>query len=306
MQVDLVHITTADGLRLAGALQVPPPISDAAPPTRPALDAIVCVHGTGSNFYASTLMETIAARLVELGIAALRVNTRGHDGISTTSGRTGPVRGGAAYERVADCRFDLAAWVALLVERGYERVGLLGHSLGGLKCIYALAQSANDDRQNSNDRSPLDDVRALVAISPPRLSHSVFRASAHGTEFSAAFDAAQALVDAGRGDTLIESTFPLPYVVSAAGYVDKYGPHERYQILHLLAGVSLPTLILYGSEEVARNIAFAGVPEAIEALPPPHDHRQVGVIAGGDHFYAGVRSELLGRLERWLRRLSLP
>jgi len=300
MQVDLVHTTTADGLRLCGALEIPPTSSDSAPASEPPLDAIVCVHGTGSNFYASTLMEAIASRLVELGIAALRVNTRGHDGISTTSGRTAPVRGGAAYERVDDCRFDLAAWVALLAARGYRRIGLLGHSLGGLKCIYTLAHAATNA---STAHQPLEHVRALLAISPPRLSNSVFRASTHGPEFSAAFDAAQALVDAGRGDTLMESTFPLPYIVSAAGYVDKYGPHERYQILKLLAEVQLPTLIVYGSEEVARNIAFAGVPEAIEALPPPNDHRRVAVIAGADHFYAGARSELLARLERWLRKL---
>jgi len=304
MIVDLVHATTADGLRLCGALETPASGDASTTATaRPAVDAIICVHGTGSNFYASTLMETIATRLVESGIAALRVNTRGHDGISTTSGRTGPVRGGAAYERVADCQFDLAAWVALLTSRGYERIGLLGHSLGGLKCLYTLAKAAGDE---AGQPSPLDKVCALLAISPPRLSHSIFCASTHGPAFSAAYEEAQALVDAGRGDTLIESTFPLPYAVSAAGYVDKYGPHERYNILDLLTAVKLPTLLVYGSEEVANNIAFAGMPDAIESLPPPRDHRRVAVVAGGDHFYAGVRSELLAHLERWLRKLSTP
>lgn len=303
MLVDLVHATTADGLRLCGALETPAERHAAsADATRPAVDAMICVHGTGSNFYASTLMETIASRLVDSGIAALRVNTRGHDGISTTSGRTGPVLGGAAYERVSDCQFDLTAWVSLLTSRGYERIGLLGHSLGGLKCIYTLAQAASEE---SSEPSPLDRVRALLAISPPRLSHSIFCASTHGPAFSAAYDEAQALVDAGRGDSLIESTFPLPYVVSAAGYVDKYGPHERYNILDLLTAVRLPTLVVYGSEEVANNIAFAGMPDAIESLPPPREHRRVAVVAGGDHFYAGVRSELLAHLERWLRKLAI-
>lgn len=300
MLVDLVHVTTADGLRLAGALEVPAASQERPSAVQPPVEAVVCVHGTGSNFYASTLMEAIAARLVENGIAALRVNTRGHDGISTTSGRLGPVRGGAAYEKVDDCRYDLAAWVALLTARGYERIGLLGHSLGGLKCIYALAHAA---QSSASEPSPLARAGCLLAISPPRLSNSVFRASSHAAEFSAAFDEAQSLVDAGRGETLIQSTFPLPYVVTAAGYVDKYGAHERYNILHLLPQVTVPTLVLYGSEEVAQNIAFSGMPEAIEGLPPPNEHRAVGVIAGGDHFYAGVRSELLARIERWLRKL---
>jgi pimeloyl-ACP methyl ester carboxylesterase len=300
MIVDLVHTTTADGLRLFGALEAPAAGSERTSTTRPPVDAMVCVHGAGSNFYASTLMEAIAARLVAEGIAALRVNTRGHDGISTTSGRTGPLRGGAAYEKVDDCRYDLAAWVALLASRGYERIGLLGHSLGGLKCVYTLAHAAT---HAASEPSPLDRVNCLLALSPPRLSNSAFRASSHGPDFSAAFDEAQSLVDAGRGETLIESTFPLPYVVTAACYVDKYGPHERYDILRLLPAVKVPTLVGYGSEEVARNVAFAGMPEAIESLPPPNEHRRVAVIAGGDHFYAGVRGELLTRIERWLRKL---
>jgi hypothetical protein len=104
--VDLVQSTTADGLRLDGVFQEP------STPLAAGLDvnAWCLVHGTGGNFYSSTLLESCAERLLELGCAVLRINTRGHDGISTAaaSGRGG-VRLGAAYEVVDDCRRDLAA-----------------------------------------------------------------------------------------------------------------------------------------------------------------------------------------------------
>src|SRR5262245_41740534 len=102
--VDLVHTTTLDGLRLDGAYQPPP--ADAAHPL--ALDGVCLLHGTGGNFYGSTLLEAVAERLLTLGCAALRVNTRGHDPVSNAATARGGLRQGAAYEAVDDCRHDVA------------------------------------------------------------------------------------------------------------------------------------------------------------------------------------------------------
>src|SRR5262245_61693119 len=109
MQVELVRVTTRDGCRLDGIWQ------GATQAPRIFLDACLLVHGTGGNFYSATLLEFFADRLRELGVGVLRINTRGHDGISTTSTTSkGGLRLGAAYEAVDDCRHDLAAWTAWL------------------------------------------------------------------------------------------------------------------------------------------------------------------------------------------------
>src|SRR5262249_2835683 len=79
MLVDLVQPTTRDGVRLDGAFQAP-----AAPAAAP-LDAMCLAHGTGGSFYSSTLLEAVAERLLGLGVAALRVNTRGHDVMSNAA-----------------------------------------------------------------------------------------------------------------------------------------------------------------------------------------------------------------------------
>src|SRR5262249_59975695 len=103
--LSLVRVTTRDGIRLDGSLHTP-----SSPKSGP-LDAIVCVHGTGSNFYSSTLFDEIAAALLELNVAVVRVNTRGHDLMSTAATARGGRRQGAAYEILDDCRHDLAACV---------------------------------------------------------------------------------------------------------------------------------------------------------------------------------------------------
>src|SRR5437879_2203100 len=107
MLVDLVQTTTRDGVRLDGAYRTPPRPGPGPPP----VDGVCFVHGTGGCFYTSTLFDQFADRFLELGCAVLRVNTRGHDIISTAATPRGGVRAGAAYEVVDECRHDLAAWV---------------------------------------------------------------------------------------------------------------------------------------------------------------------------------------------------
>ena len=43
------------------------------------VDGLCFIHGTGGNFYASTLFDAIGERCLKQGCAVLRVNTRGHD-----------------------------------------------------------------------------------------------------------------------------------------------------------------------------------------------------------------------------------
>jgi pimeloyl-ACP methyl ester carboxylesterase len=293
MIVDLVRVATSDGIRLDGALRAAAAGAPAAAP----MDALLLLHGTGANFYASSLLEAIGEHFIGLGVAALAANTRGRDILYTAGTSSGPRRLGAACERVEDCRLDVAAWLGLLKERAYRRIGVIGHSLGAIKAVFALAQS---------DAPQVD---CLCAVSPARLSYDYFCASPAAEEFRATLARAQNLVDAGQGETLIEVEFPIPYVVTAAGYLDKYGPGERFNVLTYVSRLRIPTLFVFGSSEVQNHVAFRGLPDAVEAAAqgsPPNPLVQVAVIAGGDHVYSGVRRELLARVERWLTGLRHP
>ncbi len=287
MLVDLVQTTTRDGLRLDGSFQ-----AAAAAPALGA-DAFCLVHGTGGNFYGSTLFDAFAERLLGLGCAVLRVNTRGHDGISSALTARGGRRQGAAYEVVDECRHDLAAWLDWLRPRAGPRVGLLGHSSGAVKCLYALAQE------------PRLGAACVVALSPPRLSYSWFCSRPEGPAFLATYQQAEEQLRAGRPDALLDVKLPLPFVITAAGYLEKYGPDERYNYLRFLPGVTCPALVTLGDVEVANNMAFADAPEALRELTARNPRLGVETIAGADHFYTAVRAEVVARVEAWLRS-TLP
>jgi pimeloyl-ACP methyl ester carboxylesterase len=284
--VDLVQVTTRDGLRLDGAYQEAPRAEPAIP-----IDAFCLLHGTGGSFYSSTLLDAFAERLLLLGCAVLRINTRGHDGMSTAATPKGGRRQGAAYEVVDDCRHDIAAWATWLRQRGCQRVALVGHSSGAVKALYAMAQE------------PPIGAACVVALSPPRLSYSWFCTSPEGPAFLETYAEAVRLVSAGQPLALLDVKLPLPFVITAAGFVEKYGPEERYNYLRFVGGVPCPVLVTLGSVEVANNMAFRGAPEALQELA--HRYRQVRVetIEGADHFYSGVRDEVVGRVESWLRAL---
>jgi pimeloyl-ACP methyl ester carboxylesterase len=283
--VDLVQTVTRDGFRLDGTFQDAP--EGAEPPF--AIDAFLCLHGTGGNFYSSTLFDSLAARLVELGCGVLRANTRGHDGISTAQTDRGGRRLGAAYEVVDDCRDDVAAWVGWLGRRAGPRVGVVGHSLGAVKALYALA------------REPELQVAAAVAVSPPRLSHSWFAASPQGPEFLDTYGRAERLLHAGEPNALLEVQLPLPFVITAAGYVEKYGPDERYNYLRFAGDVRCPALLTLGGIEAENNMAFRGAAEALREAAP--GRLRVEIIPGADHFYSSARKELVACVETWLRGL---
>src|SRR5262245_44489099 len=105
----LCRVTTADGLQLDGSLQQP------TNQTHNPSCGLLLIHGTGSNFYGSGILATLAEQAVADGYAVLRINTRGHDLAASIPGPKGPVQGGAAFEHVLDCRHDITVWCDFLV-----------------------------------------------------------------------------------------------------------------------------------------------------------------------------------------------
>jgi alpha-beta hydrolase superfamily lysophospholipase len=281
--VDLVQTTTRDGFRLDGALR-----TAAAAPTLP-LDALCLLHGTGGNFYSSTLFDRLADHLVGLGCAVLRVNTRGHDGVSNAATTAGGRRQGAAYEVVDHCRHDVAAWLAWLRQQVGPRVGLIGHSLGAVKALYALCHEP-------------DDTACIVALSPPRLSYSWFCSGPERDEFLATYGRAE-LLAAETPSALLEVRLPLPMAIAAAGYLEKYGPEERYNYLKFAACVPCPTLFTFGGLEVENNVAFRGAPEAVADRARGRSRLTVQVVPAADHFYTVALDDVVGRVADWLARL---
>jgi pimeloyl-ACP methyl ester carboxylesterase len=234
----------------------------------------------GSNFYGSEMIEQLATGLQQHGITAVRINTRGHDAVSTLKMTGGGRLQGAAYETVDDCRADVAAWVELLQSRGYQRIGLVGHSLGALKSLYAQAHEQ------------FACVSTVVAISPPCLSYDRFRHAPNPTAFQASLAQAELLLREGDPELLFRATFPFPLLISPQTFMDKYGPGERYNMLKWGTAIDRPISFIFGQRELATdNLAFAGIVEDLQQLDWPRQPTWK-IVAHANHNYSAQLEEL--------------
>lgn len=283
MLVELCQVETADGVRLDGAwAPAPDPSAQAAGPARTAL----LIHGTGGHFYGRGVLARFADEAWAAGWNVLRVNTRGHDLVAHGTGSGPLARGGAAYERLGDCTHDLTAWLTWLARAGHGPVAVVGHSVGGLKALYAQAHQ------------PHPAVVAVAAISPPRLAHSRLAAHPAAAEFRRDFERAQGLAAAGRAEELMWVQQPLPLLITAGGLLEKYGPAETYDYVRWISAAACPLLALFGGQTLATNPAFDGAAETLQSLALPH--LSVQVVPDADMQYRSAPGAPFAIFSAWL------
>jgi len=288
MLVDLVHISTRDGVRLDGTWRKPP--QEGA--SQLGLDVIILHHGVGGNFYSPGMFDLYSDTLLEQGCAVLRVNNRGHDPMSRAVVGEGVRRLGAAYEHLQDCVYDWEGWVDFAHAAGYQRIGLWGHSLGATKSIYYMA----------TQRDPR--VQCVLAGSPPRFSYAAFTALEGGAEFKRLASQAQQYIDQGRPETLIDTVYPVPLLVTAEVFIEKYGPQEHYDLLKYVPNVQCPLLIMVGTAEAQTMMAFQGLPPLLEKLADGLENVTFASIPGADHAYTHQRDYVWGVVRRWLEQAN--
>ena len=256
--MELCSTWTEDGVLLTGIVH---PRSG-----EPRLElGVVLVHGFSSRFYSQVVLG-LAGGLARRGAVVVAGNNRGHDiGALLRRRQGGPLLAGSAWERIEDSPHDVAAWVEVACAQGFQRVVLVGHSLGAVKCaLYCL------ERQDPR-------VAALVLCSPPRQP-----GPARG-------------VDDAIDDHAIARFAPYP--VSAQTIRSRQALGDRVQPLELLARLSLPTMILYGEQELG--------PEGADVLDQLAGYgADTAYIPGADHNYTGQEDEVAGAVAGWLHGIA--
>ncbi|MEX0726319.1 MAG: alpha/beta fold hydrolase [Planctomycetaceae bacterium] len=287
----LCHVIASDGVRLDGLLQRTTAKANA---DGPSVDLYLLLHGTGSNFYAAGVLERFAHDALVDGIDVLRVNTRGHDGISHLGGPGKRRTGGAAFEVVSECRLDVSAWLDWSFHCGYRRVCLAGHSMGGVKSVYAQAY----------DRHPL--VKAVVAVSSPRFCHRLLMSYPETQPFRDDWQRAEQFVARGEGSELIRVTQPLPLWITAEGFLAKYGPDDPYDIVKWIPHVNCPVQYIIGAQTLAASPAFFGIDGQLEQIKPACHDLTVSVVADADMNYSVSREKPYELTATWLRESPKP
>ncbi len=283
---EIVSVLTPDKVKLDGFYSQPAqPNSD----SRTTVDAAVIVHGLSGNFYQSRLLKHFAIELRKTGIGSLLINTRGHDYLNSTPRMGRATTMGAAVEIIDECRFDLTAWTDFLVQRGHQRILLLGHSLGAIKSLYCQAHQSHPN------------VVGVAAFSATKLSYDSLLSSTGGDRFSHWLGVAQQMVSTGEGQRLLFVDFPFPTWMSADAYLNKYGNGDRYNWLSFLDRIVVPTLAVFGEIEINENPAFMAMAEDLRNIRQANF--RVEMIANADHFYSARFKAASSVLGDWLNSL---
>ena len=283
MLVDLIHLKAADGMELDGAYFAPSP--DVAP-VGP-IDAVLCIHGSGRTFYTAATAN-MADDLRNRGYGALTLNTRGHDTVWVDR-QTG-VAEGNAYEILDTGRQDLRAGIDYLAGLGYQRIGILGHSMGAVKVAYYAAVE-NDPR-----------VAAVMPVSPVRLSCSYYLESEDAEEFRANLETADRMEAEDRALDLFYVDFPIKEMFSAAAYLDKHGPAERYNIIQHAPKIRVPLFVLSGSLET--HTRLLDVPQDMITAAVNSPRAEYLVLEGGNHSLTNMMPEAGEAVLNWLASLT--
>ena len=283
MLVDLITITTGDGMTLDGIFCEP---AAGVTPIGP-VDAMLLIHGSGGSFY-RVATKAMAEDLRNRGYACLAINTKGHDTVWSPQG-SGQYYGNA-LEILDNSRYDLRAGIDYLWEKGYRSIGLLGHSMGAVKVGY-YAATEDDDR-----------IATVIPISPVRLSYSYYMESENADEFKSIIERADQMEAEDRALELMEVRFPIAQMFSAASYLDKHGPAERYNLVSLAPKIKVPMLVMGG--ELETHTRLRDCPQDMITAAVNSPRAEYHIVPGGNHSLLNSMDQASARALEWLASLT--
>jgi dienelactone hydrolase len=232
----------------------------------------VWIHGNTSRFYDQPYMQ-IGREMAALGYAFITSNTHGHDVASATW----EPDGGACWERFEEIPVDVAAWIDVAVEEGFEGVVLVGHSFGANKVVYYQAE-----RQDSR-------VLGVVSASGDIRWRATPELVALAEEMGAQ----------GKGDEVLPQVEVPWHRMSARTFLSR--ARIAQHVFHsetetpYIAKVRCPILAFYGSEE-----EWCGSADDLDGIrdnATAASRVDTEIIEGADHVYWGkadVAARLIG------------
>jgi len=254
-----------EGLKLNAYYEAPPP---GAP-------VVLMLHGTLAHGDME-IMRTLRELFRDAGWGVLSVSL----GLAEDD-RHGMYPCDATHSHLAtDASRELGWWLDWLVDSGAGRIVLLGHSRGGLQMAVFAA----------GPRRP--GVEALVLIAPPvsvpGTAAERYRGS-HDGDLEGLRDRAQALVDQGEGNTVLENVGFLhcgDVSVTAASFLSYYGTEAPEGVQALVGESPYPVLVVAGSEDQV-------VPGLADAIRPRLDPPRIQLVEidGADHFFRDLYAD---------------
>jgi pimeloyl-ACP methyl ester carboxylesterase len=287
---ELVYARADDGIVDARALFTP----------RGPVDkriAVIWIHGSGVNFYYPSYVK-VARELALRGLTTIVGNTRMHDlGNIEAFRETANARGGSYWGITTDQVHDVAAWVQLAKDRGFDHVILVGHSAGA-----TAVQIYTERTQDSH-------VAGMV------LASGRFRPASGPIVDSTRLARAKQLVADGHGEDPVPPTVPrsTPSPTSAATLVDLAGMGVELTDFYgvqtpnpPVARVRVPILAWFGTNgDVGTAADLELLETTLKKLQGGPGQVSTATIPQATHMFDGHEPRVAQVLAEWVDRVVL-
>jgi pimeloyl-ACP methyl ester carboxylesterase len=282
---EFVATEAADGVPLHGAYYVPEA-------ERPHDVGVLLYHGSAANFYSGP-PGFLAPGLTARGYAALSMNLRDH---------------GRFHEKslFEPCELDIAAGVAYLRRRGFERIVLFGHSLSVTQVLYYLGRQPDPavcGAALSGGHWDLagDRWQSWTKLVPDNPRRGYEEMAAH----------CQELVDSGRGDEFVivpwwtpDPANPTPEdyrPLAAKTFLAYYGPNSNCRASKWIGQVRVPLMIV--THTVVDTFADPDMARKLHAAATAAPFADLVNIEGAGHFYQGYEQQLITEVADWIEKV---
>lgn len=278
-----VFFTTSDDVELAGLLSTPESKTE---------EVIISIHGMQSNCMKKR-ESILEEKITNTGIAYFSFNNRGQELMAYTKKTSGEkiLNGGAVYEEVLDSYHDIRGAIQTMVDMGFTKIHLQGHSLGCTKIVYAY----NRLKQEKSDI--LEYVKSIILLSlvdiPDLQKYDL------GDKYQYMLDYANKKEAEGKLDELMpKESFEHPISVKTYLRYFKYNEeidvarfHDKTCEFKELNNIEVPLFIRWGNVyELVIQPFEELIPFLKEKIKNPK--LDMAYIDGADHGYSG-KEEIL-------------
>lgn len=285
--LERVFFNTEDKIELVGLLEKP---------DINCKEVIISIHGMQSNCMKKR-EDILSKETNKKGLAYFAFNNRGHELMTYTRKLDGTkiLNGGEVYEDVLDGYYDIKAAITKMVELGFERIHLQGHSLGCTKIIYSY------NKLQEENWELIKYVKTILLLSlvdiPDCQRYDL------GEKYNSVMDYALKMEIEGKQEELMPNgSFDHPISVKSYLRYFKYNKEidfarfsDKDYDFKELNNIKIPLFIRWGN---VHELVIQDLDELIEFLKTKINNPKLslGYIDGADHGYTGKEKELASQI----------
>lgn len=248
--------------------------------------AVIYIHGMFGDYKTPNFVNNLKEELIKNDFAYLATNNRG-EGESSR------------YELLEEAYLDISAGIKFLIEKGYNKIILIGHSAGTVKIVRYLSEGEYKDN-----------VIKLILVAPiDPLGGRIVHGRNNIEEF---LRRAREKVDQGKGKEMITSEFDHDDV-SYQTFISWYKRDELGRMFEfcnkdydfpILSQIKIPVKAIVGTKDEYLNPSNPGHPEeAMNILSKHIKDFNYKIIEGSGHNFNGFEKVLVEEIITFINRL---